>query len=82
MPMTDAEKLVHDIRRDPAFRTEAYECTDGISFQAFLISRGYVFNDHEWENALNAMRLSARDEEAACEITEIREWYRYMRGVI
>ena len=82
MPITDAERLVHDIRRDLTFRYKAYECDDGLSFQAFLISKGYIFTDLEWENALNAMRLSARDEEAACEITEIREWYKHMRGGI
>jgi hypothetical protein len=81
MPMSDAERLLHDMRINHELRIGAYECENGISMQAYFIARGYVFTDHEWDNALSSLRLKARDEEAAAEIIEIREWYKYMRGI-
>jgi hypothetical protein len=81
MSLKDAEKLILDIRSDADLRNGAYLCNDGISLQSYFSARGYIFNDYEWEDAANSMRLKAADEEAAAELMDIREWYRHMRSL-
>jgi hypothetical protein len=81
MSLKDAERYILDIRSDADLRCGAYDCADGASLPLYFSSRGYVFNDHEWEDAANSMRLKAADEEAAAECMDIREWYRHMRSL-
>jgi hypothetical protein len=77
----NAEKLMIDMRGSLSLRSAAYECCDGTAFSGFLASKGYIFVDAEFEDAVNSMRLKARDEAAASEILEIRQWYKMMRGL-
>jgi hypothetical protein len=79
MAMKDAERLITDMREDAGLRHGAYGCADGNSLREFFAGKGYSFDDLEWENAANSMRLKAADAESAEEILEIREWYRFMR---
>jgi hypothetical protein len=81
MSIKDAERLILDIRSNANLRNGAYNCNGGTSLQSYFVAQGYVFNDYEWEDAANAMRLKAADEESAAEIMDIREWYRHMRSL-
>jgi hypothetical protein len=80
MPMQDAQKLIFDMRGDSELRKGAYLCADGKAFKSYLESHGYDFQDHEFENAANSMRLKAGNMEEAAELMEIRQWYTFMRG--
>jgi hypothetical protein len=79
--MQDAEKLIFDMRGDSELRNGAYLCKDGPEFKAYLETRGYHFQDHEFEDAANSMRLKAGNMEEAAELMEIRQWYNFMRGL-
>lgn len=81
MPLKDAERLISDMRKNSELRYGAYDCSGGAALKDYFQSRGYVFDDYEWEDAANSMRLKAVDAEAAAEIMDIREWYKFMRGL-
>jgi predicted ribosomally synthesized peptide with nif11-like leader len=75
MAMNDALRFISRVSRDAAFRGEAYETGDPQHFAAWVENSGYRFSPAEIDDAFRSLLLKARDEAAAEEIKEIRQWY-------
>jgi predicted ribosomally synthesized peptide with nif11-like leader len=75
MAMNAALQFIDRVRRDADFRGEAYEADCPEHFTAWVEKAGYRFSSGEIDDAFRSLLLKARDEEAAEEIRELRQWY-------
>jgi predicted ribosomally synthesized peptide with nif11-like leader len=75
MAMNDALRFLEKVRKDRAFRLEAYDASGPEAFSAWVSTAGFTFSPGEIDDAFRVLLLKAADEEAAEEIKEIRQWY-------
>jgi hypothetical protein len=73
--MKNALRFVDRVRQDRDFRMEGYDAASPEAFSAWIDKAGYRFSPGEIDDAFRVMLLKAKDEEAAEEIKEIRQWY-------
>jgi len=80
MSRQQAEEFIERVRSERAFRAQAYHVEGAESFQKWIAASGYQFDHDEMHDALRAMLLKAKDEAAAEEINELKQWYVLLSG--
>lgn len=80
MSRQQAEAFIERVRSDRVFRAQAYHVEGAESFQKWVSAAGYCFDGNEMSDALRGMLLKAKDEAAAEEINELKQWYTLLSG--
>lgn len=80
MSRQQAEAFIERVRSDRVFRAQAYHVEGAESFQKWVSGAGYLFDGSEMHDALRGMLLKAKDEAAAEEINELKQWYTLLSG--
>lgn len=78
MPIRNAIYLLSAIENNADLRETLYQCADAEELQKCLTSRGYVFDNNEFEDAVNYLHVQCQTLENARLLLQKAEWLRFL----
>jgi hypothetical protein len=78
MSIRNAIFLLHAIDNDLKLREQIYSCTDHDELMECFQSLGYVFDDNEFEDAVNSLHIQCQTLENAQLLLQKADWVRYL----
>ena len=75
MPINSARDFIKRVRQDRAFRKGGYAANSPAEFSQWISAQGYEFSHTEIDDAFRSMLLTAKDEDCAEEVKELKSWY-------
>ena len=78
MPIRNAIFLLNAIETDTKLRDRMYRCNDNEELVMYLKSMGYIFDNDEFEDAVNFLHLQCQTLENAQLLLQKAEWLRYL----
>lgn len=78
MPINNVICLLKAIETDTNLRDSMYRCTDSKELESYLKSLGYIFDNYEFEDAVNYLHVQCQSLENAQLLLQKAEWLRYL----
>ena len=78
MPIRNAIFLLNAIESDTRLRDRMYRCNDYDELVTYLRSLGYIFDDGEFEDAVNYLHVQCQTLENAQLLLQKAEWLRFL----
>jgi hypothetical protein len=78
MPIRNAIFLLNAIETDNKLRDSMYRCNDGEELMDYLRSLGYIFDNDEFEDAVNYLHVQCQTLENAQLLLQKAEWLRFL----
>jgi len=78
MSIRNAIFLLNAIDNDSNLRDKIYGCVDYTELMDFFKSLGYIFDDDEFEDAVNSLHVQCQTAENAQLLLQKAEWLRYL----
>jgi len=78
MSIRNAIFLLNAIDNDLKLREQIYGCIDYNELMDFFKSLGYIFDDDEFEDAVNSLHVQCQTAENAQLLLQKAEWLRYL----